>query len=50
MESKKKELLEKYGRLDWDVSGATNEEKAKYASKMMTTLCMSQGVYKIVGN
>ena len=28
----------------------TNEEKAKYASKMMTTLCMSQGVYKIVGN
>ena len=29
MESKKKELLEKYGRLDWDVSGATNEEKAK---------------------
>ena len=28
----------------------TNEDKAKYASKMMTTLCMSQGVYKIVGN
>ena len=29
MESKKQEILEKYGRLDWDVSGSTNEEKAK---------------------
>ena len=29
MQAKKQELLEKYGRLDWDVSGSTNEEKAK---------------------
>ena len=28
----------------------SNEDKAKYASKMMNTLCMSQGVYKIMSN
>jgi hypothetical protein len=28
----------------------SNEDKAKYASKMMNTLCMSSGIYKIVQN